>query len=147
MLRIELTKVDKLEHKIDRVNAYQIPYYSRGIEEAKRTRPRFADCIWFTRRDYLSYLYCSSKLVLAHAVLLKKNNLKSILCSSLSTFVSSIRVKLSGFPNMHWQDLFTSRVSVSFQNDYKRLGHSVICLRTKFWLEDVILTVATATMI
>jgi hypothetical protein len=28
-----------------RVDAYQIPYYSRGIEEAKRTHPRFAD--WF----------------------------------------------------------------------------------------------------
>jgi hypothetical protein len=27
-----------------RVDAYQIPYYSRGIEEAKRTHPRFADC-------------------------------------------------------------------------------------------------------
>ena len=26
-----------------RVDAYQIPYYSRGIEEAKRTHPRFAD--------------------------------------------------------------------------------------------------------
>jgi hypothetical protein len=26
------------------VDAYQIPYYSRGIEEAKRTHPRFADC-------------------------------------------------------------------------------------------------------
>jgi len=25
------------------VDAYQIPYYSRGIEEAKRTHPRFAD--------------------------------------------------------------------------------------------------------
>ena len=40
---------------------------------------------------YLSYLYCSRTLVLAQAVLLKKNNLKSILCSSLTTFVSSIR--------------------------------------------------------
>ena len=28
-----------------RVDAYQIPYYSRGIEEAKRTHPRFADCL------------------------------------------------------------------------------------------------------
>ena len=28
-----------------RVDAYQIPYYSRGIEEEKRTHPRFAD--WF----------------------------------------------------------------------------------------------------
>jgi hypothetical protein len=27
-----------------RVDAYQIPYYSRGIEEAKRTHPRFVDC-------------------------------------------------------------------------------------------------------
>jgi hypothetical protein len=26
-----------------RADAYQIPYYSRGIEEAKRTHPRFAD--------------------------------------------------------------------------------------------------------
>jgi hypothetical protein len=26
------------------VDAYQIPYYSRGIEGAKRTHPRFADC-------------------------------------------------------------------------------------------------------
>jgi hypothetical protein len=26
-----------------RVDAYQIPYYSRGIEEAKRIYPRFAD--------------------------------------------------------------------------------------------------------
>jgi hypothetical protein len=25
--------------------AYQIPYYSRGIEEAKRTHPRFADWV------------------------------------------------------------------------------------------------------
>jgi hypothetical protein len=30
--------------KMWRVDAYQIPYYSRGIEEAKRTDPRFADC-------------------------------------------------------------------------------------------------------
>jgi uncharacterized membrane protein len=29
-----------------RVDAYQIPYYSRGIEEAKRTHLRFADCSW-----------------------------------------------------------------------------------------------------
>jgi hypothetical protein len=32
-----------------RVDAYQIPYYSRGIEEAKRTHPIFADwvaCKW-----------------------------------------------------------------------------------------------------
>jgi hypothetical protein len=28
-----------------RVDAYQMPYYSRGIEEAKRTHPRFAD--WY----------------------------------------------------------------------------------------------------
>jgi hypothetical protein len=28
-----------------RVDAYQIPYYSRGIEGEKRTHPRFAD--WF----------------------------------------------------------------------------------------------------
>ena len=27
-----------------RVDAYQIPYYSRGIEGEKRTHPRFADC-------------------------------------------------------------------------------------------------------
>jgi hypothetical protein len=33
-----------------RVDAYQIPYYSRGIEEAKRTQTRFAD--WF---DVLSF--------------------------------------------------------------------------------------------
>ena len=26
-----------------RVDEYQIPYYNRGIEEAKRTHPRFAD--------------------------------------------------------------------------------------------------------
>ena len=36
-----------------RVDAYQIPYYSRGIEEAKRTRPRFADCIGIFK------LYCT----------------------------------------------------------------------------------------
>ena len=40
---------------------------------------------------YLLYFYCSSKLVLTHAVLLKKNNLKSILCSSLTFVISSIR--------------------------------------------------------
>jgi hypothetical protein len=28
-----------------RVDAYQIPYYSRGIEGEKRTHPRFADCL------------------------------------------------------------------------------------------------------
>ena len=28
-----------------RVDAYQIPYYSRGIEEAKWNHPRFADCL------------------------------------------------------------------------------------------------------
>jgi hypothetical protein len=27
------------------VDAYQILYYSRGIEGEKRTHPRFADCI------------------------------------------------------------------------------------------------------
>jgi hypothetical protein len=27
-----------------RVDAYQIPYYSRSIEGEKRTHPRFADC-------------------------------------------------------------------------------------------------------
>jgi hypothetical protein len=31
--------------EIWRVDAYQIPYYIRGIEEAKRTHPRFADCL------------------------------------------------------------------------------------------------------
>ena len=29
--------------EIWRVDAYQIPYYSRGIEGEKRTHPRFAD--------------------------------------------------------------------------------------------------------
>jgi hypothetical protein len=29
-----------------RVDAYQIPYYSRGIEGEKRTHPRFADGDW-----------------------------------------------------------------------------------------------------
>jgi hypothetical protein len=28
-----------------RVDAYQIPYYSRGIEGEKRIHPRFADCL------------------------------------------------------------------------------------------------------
>ena len=37
-----------------RVDAYQIPHYSRGIEEAKRTHPRFAD--WTLR----SYFYPTS---------------------------------------------------------------------------------------
>jgi hypothetical protein len=27
------------------IDAYKIPYYSRGIEGEKWTRPRFADCI------------------------------------------------------------------------------------------------------
>jgi hypothetical protein len=36
------------------VDAYQIPHYSRGIEEAKRTHPRFAD--WTLR----SYFYPTS---------------------------------------------------------------------------------------
>jgi hypothetical protein len=30
--------------EIWRVEPYQIPYYSRGIEEVKWTHPRFADC-------------------------------------------------------------------------------------------------------
>jgi hypothetical protein len=33
-----------------RIDAYQIPYYSRGIEEEKRTHPRFADWYkWFKK--------------------------------------------------------------------------------------------------
>jgi hypothetical protein len=35
-----------------RVDAYQIPYYSRGIEGEKRTHPRFAD--WLR---HMSYVY------------------------------------------------------------------------------------------
>jgi organic radical activating enzyme len=46
---------------------------------------------WMFCSYYHSYVYCSSHLVLAFGVLLKKNILKSILCSSLTTFVSSIR--------------------------------------------------------
>ena len=46
---------------------------------------------WMFCSYYHLYLYCSSKLVLAHAVLLKKNHLKSILCSSLTFVISSIR--------------------------------------------------------
>jgi hypothetical protein len=30
-----------------RIDAYQIPYYSRGNEGGKRTHPRFADCILY----------------------------------------------------------------------------------------------------
>jgi hypothetical protein len=41
-----------------RVDAYQIPYYSRGIEEAKRTHPRFADCTSAVIR-YLICVYAS----------------------------------------------------------------------------------------
>ena len=43
-----------------RVDAYQIPYYSRGIEEAKRTHPRFADCIsvWI----FLPLVYTGSSI-------------------------------------------------------------------------------------
>ena len=38
-----------------RVDAYQIPYYSRGIEEAKRTHPRFAD--WYNDVLYHLWMY------------------------------------------------------------------------------------------
>ena len=31
-----------------RVDAYQIPYYSRGIGGEKRTHPRLADCLKYT---------------------------------------------------------------------------------------------------
>jgi hypothetical protein len=45
-----------------RVDAYQILYYSRGIEEAKRTHPRFADCsqifLWL---GFYWILYCHLK--------------------------------------------------------------------------------------
>jgi hypothetical protein len=45
-----------------RVDAYQIPYYSRGIEGEKRTRPRFADwtsiiTIYLYNQRPLSYKY------------------------------------------------------------------------------------------
>jgi hypothetical protein len=65
---------------------------------------------------YLSYFYCSSKLVLVHAVFrLIKKQLKEL--------------------NIHY--LFGSNIVFQTQT----------CVRTKFWLEDVILTVDTATMV
>ena len=41
--------------EIWRVDAYQIPYYSRGIEGDKRTRPRFADWLSVWRSGLLVY--------------------------------------------------------------------------------------------
>jgi hypothetical protein len=38
-----------------RVDAYQIPYYSRGIEEAKRTPPMFVD--WNPAYEYVSVVF------------------------------------------------------------------------------------------
>jgi hypothetical protein len=35
--------------------SYQIPYYSRGIEEAKRTHPMFAD--WNSGYEYISVVF------------------------------------------------------------------------------------------
>jgi hypothetical protein len=43
LLLDEYSKVKSSGEEMWRVDAYQIPYYSRGIEEAKRTHPRFAD--------------------------------------------------------------------------------------------------------
>ena len=40
-----------------RVDAYQIPYYSRGIEGEKRTHPRFAD--WLVDNTTRQYLIAS----------------------------------------------------------------------------------------
>ena len=71
---------------------------------------------WMLGSYYLSYLYCFSTLVLAHAVLLKKNNLKSILSSSLSTFVSSIR-NIGMITLLIWTiDLSNHRCCVYCQN-------------------------------
>ena len=40
-----------------RVDAYQIPYYSRGIEGEKRTHPKFADWVsLYTNRSYSAIL-------------------------------------------------------------------------------------------
>jgi hypothetical protein len=45
-----------------RVDAYQIPYYSRDIEGEKRTHPRFADWINLNKTDNVSARRISSKM-------------------------------------------------------------------------------------
>jgi hypothetical protein len=42
---IEIEVIRSSGEEMWHVDAYQIPYYSRGIEGEKRTHPRFADCI------------------------------------------------------------------------------------------------------
>jgi hypothetical protein len=81
---------------------------------------------WMFCSYYLSYCYCSSKLVLAHAVLLKKN-IWNQFCFRVCQQLKEL--------NIHY--LFGSNIVFQTQT----------CLRTKFWLENVILTVDTATMI
>ena len=90
---------------------------------------------WMFCSYYLSYSYCSSKLVLAHAVLLKKNNLKSILCSSLSTFVSSIRT-ISMITLLIWTiDLSNHRWCVYCQNYvFQPKFGSYTCLGLKYYI-------------
>jgi hypothetical protein len=39
-----------------RIDAYQIPYYSRGIEGEKRTHPRFADWHEIWRDTYFDVI-------------------------------------------------------------------------------------------
>jgi hypothetical protein len=42
--------------EIWRVDTFQISYYSPGIEEAKRTHPRFADWLFGANRNYSAIL-------------------------------------------------------------------------------------------
>jgi hypothetical protein len=44
------------------VDAYQIPYYSRGIEGEKRTHPRFADCIQLVSWDHVCRFESESEM-------------------------------------------------------------------------------------
>jgi hypothetical protein len=57
-----------------RVGAYEIPYYSRGIEGEKRTHPRFADWIIITKTRRLPLIFESEIILISPSLKISESS-------------------------------------------------------------------------
>jgi hypothetical protein len=89
-----------------RVDAYQIPYYSRGIEEAKRTRPRFVD--WFQVLTDFNQLYETGR----EAIFISW----SLVCEIFLYRFFSIAANYLLYHNMRWS--MKTNLHVEFLTDF-----------------------------